>query len=128
MRIALRLSRVYWCAYVRRLAPFGYPVSGDPAPSFSSWEGDMLPQVCILSGSEASALASDAQADGAPAPPEQETVAAGCTYGPPLVGKFLPGCVDNCKAHPALEQALTVCSKKNACGGVTKSADQGQVG
>ena len=104
-----------------RTVPFGYPVSGEAAPCFSAWEGDMLPQVCIIA-------ALDEQPDNTSTASEQETDAAGCTYGAPLVGKFLPGCVSGCNAHSTLEQALVACSKQKTCGGVTKSADQGHDG
>lgn len=87
----------------------------------------MLPQVCIIADSVDLGL--DGQPNSSHALPAQDIVAAGCTYGAPLVGKFLPGCVGGCKAHDTLDQALVACARqKNACGGVTQSADQGQVG
>ena len=100
-------------------------MAGDAAPCFSAWEGDMLPQVCIISGSVNS---SDTAGASARLPPEKETEVAGCTYGAALAGRFLPGCVEGCKAFSTLEQSLAACSKQNTCGGVTKSTDQGHEG
>lgn len=109
-----------------REAPYGYPMTGEAAPCFSAWEGDMLPQVCIMPGSTDGADTAPGTDTGGPA--EQETTADGCTYKAPLLGKFLPGCVNGCKAHSVLEEALAACSKQPTCGGVTQSADQGQLG
>ena len=85
----------------------------------------MLPQVCIISGSIDSP---DTTGPSALLPPEEETEVAGCVYGAPLVGRFLPGCVGGCKAFSTLEQSLAACSKQTTCGGVTKSTDQGHEG
>lgn len=113
--------------------PFGYPMTGDAAPCWSSWEGDMLPQVCLLALSPTDDNAADGgtpggQADGAATPPEKTTEVGGCTYSAPLLGKFLPGCAQGCKAHAGLAAALAACSQLATCGGVTQSADQGQNG